>query len=232
MKGSFSYDRIAALYDQLSYVAFFGRIQKAQRYFLNHIPRGANVLFLGGGTGWLLPDLFLSAQPQRVTYIDASANMILKSQKTVVRFQHQHPDTPTPPITFIHGTEQEIPPSASYDVVITNFLLDMYSGAELIALINRISQVLTSEAIWLFSDFSLSQQPIPRIWQKPLLYLMYRFFHFTAGIAVQPLPDFTLVFNRAGWRATDTSTFFGDFIRSQVYRRTRGVIPGAVAEDR
>ncbi|MGD1889488.1 MAG: class I SAM-dependent methyltransferase [Cyclobacteriaceae bacterium] len=232
MKSCFSYDRIASVYDLLSYFAFFGRIQQAQRYYLSQIPDGSNVLFLGGGTGWLLPDLFLSSHSRHITYIEASANMLLKAQNTVLRFQRQHPNTPIPSITFIYGTEQQIPFSSKYDVAITNFLLDMYSGSDLLTLVNRISKHLTDEAIWLFSDFHLSEHPRQRIWQKPLLSLMYYFFHLTAGIAIQPLPDFADVFGRFGWRSTHGSTFYQGFIRSQVYRRTKDVIPDAVAEDR
>ena len=108
----------------------------------------------------------------------------------------------------------------------------MYSGTELIALVDRISQLLTSEAIWLFSDFRLSERTIARIWQKPLLSFMYYFFHFTTGIATQPLPKLSEVFNQSGWRATHSSAFFGGFITSQVYRKARDVIPDAVAVDR
>jgi hypothetical protein len=232
MKRSFSYDRIAAVYDLLSYIAFFGRIQRAQRCFLTQIPRGSNILFLGGGTGWLLPDLFHSSRPRQITYIEASAHMLLRSQQTVVRFQQKYPNTQIPRTTFICGTEQEIPSSATYDVVITNFLLDMYSGSELLTLVNHIAQHLTSEATWLFSDFNLSKQYRKRMWQKPLLSLMYYFFHYTTGIATQPIPNFSALFERFGWRATHSSSFFGGFITSQVYRKTRDLIPGAVAEDR
>ena len=232
MNRGFSYDRIASVYDLLSFIAFFGQIQRAQRHFLTRIPKNSKVLFLGGGTGWLFPHIFRISCPQHITYIEASAKMISRSQRTVVKFQQQHPDILTPPITFICGTEEQIPSTASYDVVVTNFLLDMYSGPKLLALVHRITQQLSSEAIWLFSDFQLSQRPLQRIWQKPLLALMYYFFHFTAGINIQPLPNFLFIFDQIGWHATHSTNFVGGFITSQVYRRAKDVIPDAVAANR
>lgn len=231
MNQSFSYDRLASVYDLLSYAGFLGKIQQAQRCYLSEIPPDAHVLFIGGGTGWLLSSLFNTTRIQHITYVEASEKMILKAEQMVIRFQRKYPKTPLPQITFTCGTEQQISPSGKYDVAITNFLLDMYSGQELIALIERISQHLSPQAKWLFSDFQLSQQPHQRIWQRPLIGLMYYFFNLTAGIAIQPLPEFSAAFSQVGWQVTRRSTFFGNFIVSEIYQKTKDVIPDALAED-
>ncbi|MEQ9440005.1 MAG: class I SAM-dependent methyltransferase [Cyclobacteriaceae bacterium] len=215
-----SFDRIAPFYDMLAYWAFQGKIQQAQRHFLPIIPENAHLLFVGGGTGFLLPDLFRLEKIRHVTYVEASAHMLSRAKETVAHYQKKHSAAALPTLTFIHGSEKDIPDTAQYQVVITNFIFDMYTDEALPLLMHRIHSHLSQKAIWLFTDFRLSPQKKYRFWQRSLLKFMFWFFRITAGLSTQQLPDYARHFQTLGWKNTQEQSFFGDFIVSRAYRAT------------
>ncbi|WKN40555.1 class I SAM-dependent methyltransferase [Tunicatimonas pelagia] len=223
MSQDFSFDRIAPAYDTLSYLAFGRSLQRAQQYFLNMIPSQAKVLIVGGGSGNILIDLLKNASPGHITYVEASATMIRQTEKRIADYCQSNPECAVPTITFIRGTERDIESTEKYQVVITNFVLDMYSGSSLDEVMARIDNVLSADAIWIFTDFRYSSHPLKRLWQKPLALLMYIFFRFTANINIQSLPNYDTYFRKLAWKAKQQRSFFGDFISSKVYVRAKSV---------
>ncbi|MEM6842761.1 MAG: class I SAM-dependent methyltransferase [Bacteroidota bacterium] len=216
----FSFDRIAPAYDFLGYLAFGGTLRRAQQHFLSVIPPHSHVLVIGGGSGKVVLDLLDRAEVHQLTYVEASAVMLRRAERRITNYQQAKPNVSVPPVTFINGTERDIPSSEKYRVVITNFVLDMYEGNALDRMMQQIDALLWPDAYWLFTDFRYSSQSAQRWWQKPLAGLMYLFFKITANILIQALPNYDTHFDRLGWKAEQHHSFFGDFITSQVYRRT------------
>jgi ubiquinone/menaquinone biosynthesis C-methylase UbiE len=52
-----NFDFIAPYYDFLSKLIFGKRLRIAQTSLLSKIPRHQRILLVGGGTGWILPEL-------------------------------------------------------------------------------------------------------------------------------------------------------------------------------
>ncbi len=221
MSRSFSFDVVAPVYDKLGYLAFGGTIQRAQQYFLNTILPQSKVLIIGGGSGSILVDLLEKAVPAHITYVEASTVMIKRARQKVADYCLANPNRPVPTITFVQGTERGVNSTAIYQVVITNFVLDMYQGSSLDSMIQRIDSLLSADAVWMFTDFRYSSSPLKRLWQKPLAQFMYTFFHFTANISLQALPDYDAHFQKVGWKERQQKSFFGDFISSKIYTRTK-----------
>ena len=96
-----NFDSVARIYDGLSNLIFGKAIRRAQTAYLSDIRPGANVLVLGGGTGWLLSELSKVNPTCKVWYIDASAKMIELSKEATRNAAHE--------TVFIHGTEDSIP---------------------------------------------------------------------------------------------------------------------------
>ena len=80
MSQRFSFDRIAPIYDKLSYLIFWGNIQRAQRFFLTSIPPQAPVLVIGGGSGDILIELLNYSTLRHITYVEASTAMLNRSK--------------------------------------------------------------------------------------------------------------------------------------------------------
>ncbi len=209
-----SFDWVAPYYDRLARLVFGRSIQRAQRHFLDQIPPGARVLLVGGGTGWLLPCLLEKPEVAHITYLEASAAMLALAQQKANPLLAPTAAT----IRWVHGNEQNLPSDNRYDVLITNFVLDMYAGVALYQFMQRLMTHLHPTGYWLFTDFRLSDKKRHRWWQWGMTQVMYAFFHLTAGIARQKLPVYHRHFTAFGLHRQREKTFYWGFIVSRVYR--------------
>jgi tRNA (cmo5U34)-methyltransferase len=205
-----TFNRIAPVYDLLTRIVFGSAMKKAQVHFFDQLSHRAKVLIIGGGTGWIAREL-LNRQPLAlITYIDASDKMILKA-KTLLSAFHT--------VRFIHGTEHDIPEGQVYDAVITNFYFDLFSDHVLLENISLIGRHLSADGKWLVTDFVDHNKR----WQKLMLSMMYTFFQITASLAVSSLPDWRRCMLKKRFREIDSVGFYGDFIRSSVFKKVVSV---------
>lgn len=211
MKTLNGFDRISDVYDALARLVFGRSIRDAQLYFLSDIPKGAKVLILGGGTGWLLVALLKINPHCQVWYVEASHKMLEKTRKKV----NTRPSTF---VHFIHGTEDVIPSNVRFNAVITNFYFDLFSTASLQLVLVRILGSMMPDGIVLVSDFTKTN-----VWKhRVLLTIMYRFFKLACGIESSHLPDWQAELKNAGLDEFKSKKFYGGFIRSSIYSIHRG----------
>lgn len=197
------FDRLVPFYDLLVWVVYGSHIRKAQAYFLNRIPDHSKILILGGGTGWILKALLSDKNSCEVWYVESSSAMILKARKR---------DTGKNIIHFITGTEADIPEQIKFDVVITNFFLDMFSDTSNEEIARLVISILSPRSQWHVTDFVSTTV----WWQKLLLKVMYTFFRFTCGIEARELPSWDAIIQQH-MKINATEFFFGKFIKSAVY---------------
>ena len=74
------YDQLSWGYDLLARVMIGKSVQKSQRYGLPFLKDSRKVLILGGGTGWILPDLAKINPTLEIDYIEVSPKMIHRAQ--------------------------------------------------------------------------------------------------------------------------------------------------------
>ncbi|AKQ44681.1 hypothetical protein TH63_02035 [Rufibacter radiotolerans] len=209
-----SFDFIAPVYDALAGVVFKDSQKKAQCRFLSKIPDGATVLVLGGGTGWLLPELFKKSNPKQVLYLEASNAMLEKARRRVRGL----PESSR--IEFRLGTELALLPQEKFHVIITPFVLDLFTEQEVTAMVQRLSQALMPQGQWLHTDFFLSPNLFQKAWQKPLLWAMYRFFRLVSGISGTGLSPMEEIFRQAGFVPLRQAFFFHCFIKAQLWQKS------------
>ncbi len=199
------FDKIANVYDGLAQLVFGKSIRQAQKVFLGDVPTQSKVLILGGGTGWLLTQL-LELKPQcEVWYIEASEKMLELSKIKIQDSDRVH---------FIHGTENSIPSGIQFDVVITNFYLDLFTYESLDSVLIKIKKEIKPNALWLATDFIVGR----KWWQFTLLRMMYRFFRIMCHIEATELPDWNQILAKMGLQKMKSTLFFGGFIETAVYR--------------
>ena len=215
-----NFDSIAPVYDLLASLVFGKTIRNTQRHYLSVIPDHARILIIGGGSGWILTDILLRKKNLRhITYLEASSVMLDLASKKLTTFKALPTESQLPVITFRHGTEDDIPADDFYDVVITNFFLDLFDEAELQEVMKKLSAVLHPEGIWLFSDFNICNQPVNAWWQRLLVRSMYWFFRITCQLTPASLPDFKRAFHQHGWIQTQSKYFFHEMMVTKVFRR-------------
>lgn len=198
------FDPIAKIYDKLARIVFGRSIRDSQLHFLSLIPVNAEILILGGGTGWILNEILKIKPASRIWYVEASAEMISLSKKNSVSTN----------ICFIHGTEDNIPPSQNFDVVVTNFYLDLFAYEKLPEVIDKILPRLKREFIWIATDFVNEG----KWWQNVLLKIMYFFFGIVSNIDSKHLPDWISILQKSRLHLIDSKCFYSGFIKTSVFR--------------
>jgi tRNA (cmo5U34)-methyltransferase len=195
------FDKIAPLYDKLARLVYGRAIVDAQVCFLDRIPCGADILIVGGGTGWLLTEIQKGQPDCTVCYVEASSEMILRARAR----------KSTLPVHFISGTHRDIPVK-KYDVIVTNFFLDVFSDDELKEVLDLLKNRIQPHGLWFVSDFVDGSG-----WQKALLTIMYAFFKIVSGLGVNKLPAWKKSLSASGLKPIARLFFWRGFIESLVY---------------
>ncbi|WP_323755719.1 class I SAM-dependent methyltransferase [Roseivirga sp.] len=202
MKNNFNL--IAPVYDGLAKVVFGKKLKQIQIQFLPLIPENASVLIMGGGTGWIINELFNTGFKGKLTYVEASEKMISLSRRNSA-FNDS--------IDFIHGEENAIPIDHKYDVIITNFFLDVFSEPRLDQVMSTLSGKLHNGGMWICSDFYDTKKTRHRF----LLWLMFSFFRITAKLESESLINFDPKFKKRGHSRSENFTLMNGLIFSSVY---------------
>jgi tRNA (cmo5U34)-methyltransferase len=209
-----NFDKVAPFYDGLSRLVFGSALRRAQVAHVAAIPENACVLLIGGGSGWLLEQLLRQKPKAKVTYLEASPKMVQLARQRLAR----DPGIAQAAASFCVGTENDLLPGESFDVIITPFLLDLFPDERLQVLLDRLCLALVPGGLWLFSDFWPVEKPRP-YWQQLLLKSMYTFFRLVSHVQANQLPDFEQHFNRLPLQEMQTARFYKGMVQAKVYRK-------------
>ncbi len=202
-----NYNNSAWFYDALSRMVYGRSLVKAQVWLLQFVPKNANVLIAGGGTGWILEELTrIHPAGLNITYVEVAGNMIALSQKRVTGHNQ---------VLFINNAVENMVLPTDFDVVITPFLFDNFTEETLQRVFCHIHKLLEPGGLWLNCDFQLTG----KWWQNVLLGGMFVFFRAICKIEASGLPDINRQFEEKGYQLMDEKTFFGKFVLSRVYKK-------------
>ncbi|MBK9732010.1 MAG: class I SAM-dependent methyltransferase [Chitinophagaceae bacterium] len=204
-----SFDHIAPYYDTVASLVFGTKLTTAKKQFLNHLPSNGNILLIGEGTGTILNYLLKIYPALTIDYMEASAKMLKLAQNKVHgQFQER--------VHFIHGTHLQIMTEKKYDAVIVFFVMDCMPQQDALEFATKITQSLKNDGCFLFADFF----PPENWYHRLLLWLMYRFFRFTAGIDAVQLPEYDFIFKELKLKELGRKNFMDGFMQSRVYKKT------------
>jgi hypothetical protein len=216
---SFSFDTVAPIYDTLARLVFGRSIERAQTYFLKAIPANANVLIIGGGTGWIIQKLLQKRQVNRIDYVEASYKMLQLARHKYNRIRQQQSIGWPTKVTFIQGTEKNLPQDTVYDAILTFFVLDTKSDTTLPDMMKILYAHLKKSGLWLFADFKISTKSHERWWHQLLVNMMFLFFRLTCHLQNDVLPDYDRVFSQLKLFKVKEKTFYSNLIISELYKK-------------
>lgn len=203
MSGPSNFDRIAWFYDPLARFVFGRYMLESQTHFLGRISPGSSVLIVGGGTGWILDEVFARATNCEVCYVESSEEMLRKARRRG-RSGKVH---------FIHGSWKNLP-AQQFDVVVTNYFLDLFADQTLMEVIRVIGDALNERGMWLVTDFTRSGK-----WHAAMLAAMYLFFRLLCRIEASSLPAWEEAMAHAGFRPAGNKLTYGGFMKSVLFKR-------------
>ena len=201
------FDSVAPFYEKLSRLVFGNTLFQAQLTFINDIPDSAAVLIIGGGNGAFLKKLLETKPRLIITYVEASKKMLVLSQKIVGE---------NPNVQWIHGTQNDVP-DKGYEIIITHFLLDLFSEGSLNELIPQLKHVLNKNGSWLITDFR--QSPSSKLPSRILLWLMYRFFRITCNIEASVLPEIWRVLKENNLKLEKAQGYYFNMVYSTLMKK-------------
>lgn len=197
------FDSIAGIYDVLAKLVFGQSIQRAQTHFLPNVRNCTSILIMGGGTGWLLRHIRQVNAAAHIVYVDASSAMLHRARLQEINN-----------IDFIHGTEENIPATARFDLIITPFYLDLFADDKLTDVVNIIRKRMMPGAYWLATDFVNSST----WWGSLLEKVMYSFFRIICHIESTRLPGWEGIMKNSEFEMLDSASFYRGFIKTVWYR--------------
>lgn len=201
-----NFNRIASSYDFLARLVFGKNMVDVQEYSLKEIKDGDRILILGGGTGWILNSINENCPPGEIWYVDISDKMIKYAKSKVVDKINIH---------FIHGTIEDIAEVEKFDVVITNFFLDVFSEKQLESLIPKTMERIKPDGLWLCSDFIATG----KFGHQLMLSLMYLFFKLTVNLRNKKLPNWEAQLCKSGLVLLKEKEFLKGFMKATVFRK-------------
>jgi tRNA (cmo5U34)-methyltransferase len=205
-----NFNWIAPIYDGLKTVVFGRSLERAQTVFLDRIPAEASVLIVGGGTGWLLEPLLGRGHTGRITYLETSSQMIARAIRRVL--DRQLLGT----IEFLLGDETTLGPDQYFDVIMTPFVLDLFTAPTLRnRLLPRLTEALNPGGQWLITDFVVSANG----WQKAMIQSMIFFFRLTAGIETRRLVDWQALLAETDLLLQERQSRVGGMVSSERWTR-------------
>ncbi|WP_223815860.1 class I SAM-dependent methyltransferase [Adhaeribacter rhizoryzae] len=208
------FDLIAPYYDFLAGLVFGRTLKKAQLTFLDNIPEQARILIIGGGSGWLLPEIFARTSTCQIVYLEASANMLNQAKQKI------KDPAQAACVEFRFGTENNIQPEEEFEVVISFFFLDLFLPAELENITHILFRHLQPGGLWLVTDFVQTHNAgLWQIWTKILTQSMYRFFRVVSGISATTLPDWQNILAHYNLAPQKSAYFYHNLIKSVLYQK-------------
>jgi SAM-dependent methyltransferase len=194
-----NFDRVAPYYRWLEKLVFGRALEQCRTALLPDVSRCERALCIGDGDG-RFTRLLLRAQPgMQVDVVERSRSMIrLARRRSNAKFFHANA------LTFT--------PDDRYDLIVTQFVLDTFTSAEVSALVRRVHKAAPG-GLWIVSEF----QPVGSA-SRLLIWLMYLFFRIAAGLHVQSIPDYRATFAANGMTLDKTWTKWNGFLVSELWR--------------
>jgi ubiquinone/menaquinone biosynthesis C-methylase UbiE len=143
-------------------------MQKARTRWIETVPPPKRVLTVGEGTGDFLRTFVRVHRNAVVDCVDTSARMLQS-----VRL---HISGPVNRVRFFNEDILSWTPLESYDLLVTNFVLDCFPRDELELVVGKLAGVATPGAYWLLAEFCIPKTIFARTHAKIWLATLYWFF--------------------------------------------------------
>ena len=205
-----SFDRVAPFYRTLERLVFGDQLQQARIAFLGELEPPRRVLIVGEGDGRFLAEFVRRYPEAAIDCVEASARMIALARP---RLGDGHK------VNFIHADARRFSFQAGYyDLIVTHFFLDCFSGAALRGVMQSLAKAGTSNAIWLLGDFRVPEERWRGLQARFLIRTMYLFFGLTSGLETRRLDDPSLLLRTAGFERVRQRLARGGMIKSELWR--------------
>lgn len=208
---------LAPYYRVLEAILAAGTLQRMRAFGLDRLPTVPHVLIVGDGHGRGTETILRAVPGATVTVVELSARMIAVARQRLSR-RGLDPDR----VAWICADIREWRASpAQFDAIVTQFVLDCFSAADVDAVVARLGARARPGAVWLLADFAIPARGWMR-WRAIIIHrLMYAFFRRVVGLEARELtpPDRALA--RCGFVLEARRSASAGLVHADVWVRGR-----------
>ena len=213
-KLSKGFDLLAPFYDVLCLCSSGKVLSNSQRTFLGELLSCKRALLIGGGTGGFLVDLLDACPELEIVSLDISFQMHEQSKAKILKL-----GADIRRVEFVQGSIEQFSFCNEFDLVITNYYLDLYTTSELSEKVKFINKALTQNALWLFTDFNDQVLGMRKHLFRIVIGALYLPFRLLTGIETKRLPDFETVFGEYPLEQTKVQYYLFGLLQAKLFKK-------------
>lgn len=208
-----NFDSVAGIYRVLEYAAFGRALETARFAYLDRLQACRDVLIIGEGDGRALERILRLAPVASVRCIDSSAAMLTRAEARINPADRSR-------VTFEHADARTVDvPADSFDAVLTLFVLDCFTAADVERVVARLVAGLRPNGLWLFADFVVPEKGWSRLHARAWVTFLYAFFRWRTGLEVRDVPPSEEILHAAGLQTVESRTLRGGLLKTVFYRK-------------
>lgn len=190
-----NFNRLARVYRLLEWFTFGPLLSQCRCAYLVEMKNRRAALVLGDGDGRFTAQLLKQNPNIAVEAVDASDAMLRRlMQRAGLNAGRVHAHLAD--ARQLHLAPREL------DLVATHFFLDCLTTVEVESLAMRLRETMTSNAVWVVSEFAIPDNWYGRLIARPIVTALYVAFGFLSGLTVRELPGHREALQRAGFVLT------------------------------
>lgn len=205
------FDKSINWYDSLSSFVFGSRLRQMERELIPHVPDSGTILWIGGGSGQILPEIIAARPSLEILYLDTSEKMVAKAKRRLAGTEAK--------VSFFTSLSQITHDQAPLDAVLLFFVLDVFTEQELQEILpiwNSCGSKKTN--LLLVADFDYPISRLGNLFARMLIPLMYVFFRLSIQIPTKKLPDWKKSLDQLGYTESSITTSLMGVLRSGCWK--------------
>lgn len=205
------FDKSINWYDSLSSFVFGNRLRQMERELIPHLPNSGTILWIGGGSGQILPEMIAARPSLEILYLDTSEKMIGKAKRRLSGTEAK--------VSFFTSLSQITRDQGPLEAVLLFYVLDVFNEKELQEILpiwNSYGGKKTS--VLLVADFDYPMSRLGNLFARLLIPLMYVFFRLSIQIPTKKLPDWKKCLRQSGYTESSVTTSLMGVLRSGCWR--------------
>lgn len=212
-----NFNRIAPYFERLEKFVFRNQMQLCRVAYLTSLPPLKKIAVIGEGDGRFLLEFLKQTHCPEVHYIDSSRVMLQLAQS---RIRQQLPEAASRVSFYQCDLASESMPAGNYDLVVTNFFLDVFDEPTLKESVAKIVDSCNENAIWLYADFQITGGKLKQLRANAWLKTMYLFFKIVARIQAPALINPASLLEAQGFQLINRTEFARGLMRAEIRKRT------------
>lgn len=173
-----------------------------------HQPR--NVLMVGEGPGRFLREFRRKYPEARITVVEGSARMVEIARRRMPEGDQT---------LFIHSMISDWDTDERFDLIVTNFLLDCLSAAEVEEIVKKLAYTTTSGAEWWIAEFDVPDSIFGKWRSRLIIKLLYGFFEWVAGVKAKNIHSPAEALHKEGFILAARQTFSWGLLKGERWSR-------------